>query len=156
MKLSENFTLQELTRSQAATRHNIDNIPGPVELENLKALVTNILQPLRDMLQKPINVSSGYRSPELNEIIRGAKESQHMHGQAADIECFGVNNYALAKTIYDHFVYDQLILEFYSPETGGPNSGWIHVSYVRIGENRGDTLRARKVEGKTKYSELQF
>lgn len=156
MKLSANFWLYEFTRSQQATRYSIDNQPDAEALEELRALVANILQPLRDMVNLPINVSSGYRSPELNEIVKGAKKSQHMKGQAADIECFGMSNPALAKIIFDHFRYDQLILEFHYPERG-PDSGWIHVSHKRNGDNRQKTIRAYKNDdGKTIYEPVTF
>ena len=156
MKLSSNFWLYEFTRSQKATRFGIDNQPDVKALEELRALVANVLQPLREMVKRPINISSGYRSPELNEMIGGSKKSQHMKGQAADIECFGLSNAALAKMIFDHFQYDQLILEFHVPEEG-PNSGWIHVSHRRSGDNRQKALRAtRNGDGKTVYEQITF
>ena len=83
------------------------------------------MQPIRDHFDKPIIISSGYRSPTLNRAIGGSPTSQHCYGQAADFEIPGIDNYTLAKWIEANLNYDQLILEFY---TGG-NSGWIHVGY---------------------------
>lgn len=156
MRLSRNFSLHELTRSQKADRLGIDNTPPPEAIEELQSLVLQILQPLRDLVGRPINVSSGYRCEALNQAINGAKNSQHMKGQAADIECFGLSNMALAKVIIDNFQYDQLILEFYDPARG-PNSGWVHVSHKRVGENRQRALRpVRDESGALVYETLVF
>ena len=83
--MTSNFTLSELTRSETAISLHIDNEPGSIPLMNLKKLCENILQPLRNVYGKPIIVNSGYRSPALNAAIKGAQNSQHMLGQAADI-----------------------------------------------------------------------
>lgn len=83
--MTSNFTLSELTRSETAISLHIDNEPGTIPLMNLKKLCENILQPLRNVYGKPIIVNSGYRSPALNAAIKGARNSQHMLGQAVDI-----------------------------------------------------------------------
>jgi Peptidase M15 len=157
-RLSKNFWLYEFTRSQDASRYDIDNTPTAAAVENLSALVSNVLQPLRDMVNRPININSGYRSPALNKQIKGSPSSQHMKGQAADIECFGISTNILAKIIFDQFQFDQLILEFYNPETGGPNSGWVHVSFKLSGVNRNNALRSyrTKTKRKVKYEKLIF
>ena len=148
MKLSNNFSLNELVRSQTAERKSIDNTPSAEHQENLKSLCTNVLQPIRDHFGKVVTVSSGYRSPELCIAIGSRTTSQHAKGEAADFEIFGVSHQVLADWIHNNINYDQLILEFWSPED--PNKGWIHCSYSRD-NNRKQYLRAYKNEGKTKY-----
>jgi len=148
MKLSNNFSLNELTRSQTAERKGIDNTPSAEHQENLKSLCTHVLQRVRDHFGKVVTVSSGYRSPELCIAIGSKTTSQHAKGEAADFEIFGVSNKELADWIHNNINYDQLILEFWSPEN--PNKGWIHCSYSRE-NNRKQYLRAYKNEGKTKY-----
>ncbi len=151
MKLSNNFSLNELTRSQTAERKGIDNTPSAEHQENLKSLCTHVLQRVRDHFGKVVTVSSGYRSPELCIAIGSKTTSQHAKGQAADFEIFGVSNKELADWIHNNINYDQLILEFWSPED--PNKGWIHCSYSRE-NNRKQYLRAYKNEGKTKYEPI--
>ena len=85
MKLSEHFTLEELTSSITAKNKGVKNVPSDTELKNLKDLATNVLEPLRIAYGKPIRVSSGYRCSALNKLIGGSKTSQHVLGQAADI-----------------------------------------------------------------------
>lgn len=140
MRLSQNFQLHEFTRSQTASRHNRDNTPPDDALFEMQALVTNVLQPIRDYLARPIVISSGYRSPWLNKKIRGATNSQHMRGQAADFECPGIGNLDLFFAIRDRFIYDQLILEYHDPDKG-PHDGWIHVSYKSREPNRSHAFR---------------
>jgi len=144
-KLSKNFRLSEFTKSQTAARLGIPNNPTDEHLINIKRLVDNFLQPLRDKINKPLVVTSGYRSEELNDEIGGSETSQHSKGQAVDIECFGMSNKELATYIKNNMDFDQLILEFYNPDEG-PNSGWVHVSFV--GEsNRKEVLSAIKRTG---------
>lgn len=129
MKLSKNFQLSEFTSSQTAERNGISNDPGPAELANIQALVDNVLQPLRDAMEDVIIINSGYRSPEVNRMVGGVEDSQHMSGQAADIEILAIDNKELAQYIIDlGLPFDQLILEFYDAQKG-PNTGWIHVSF---------------------------
>ncbi len=148
MKLSENFSLSELTKSQTAERKGIDNTPSPTHQENLKSLCEMILQPVRDHFGQVVSVSSGYRSPELCAAIGSKSTSQHAKGEAADFEIFGVSNKELADYIHENLDYDQLILEYWKKED--PNSGWVHCSYTD-GNNRKQYLRAYKENGKTKY-----
>ena len=151
MKLSKNFTLSELTKSQTAVRKNIKNEPSTAHVENLIHLAETVLQPIRDHFGKPVVISSGYRSPELCEAIGSSSKSQHARGEAADFEIMGVDNMQLAMWISKNTDFDQLILEFYEP--GDPNSGWVHCSAVREG-SRGQVLKASKVEGRTKYENI--
>lgn len=143
MKLSNNFSLAEMTKSQTATRKGIKNEPSTEHVENLIHLAETVLQPVREHFGKPVAISSGYRSPELCEAIGSSAKSQHAKGEAADFEVAGIDNYDLAKWIEDNLDYDQLILECY---TGG-NSGWIHCSYVEGG--RGESLTYNKQDGYT-------
>ena len=129
MKLSNNFSLKEMTASQTADRHGISNNPSEDHMDNLKKLCENILQPIRDHYGKVVSVSSGYRSPELCVKIGSSLKSQHAKGQAADFEIFGLANAELAKYIIEKLNFDQLILEFHNPEE--PNSGWIHWSQLK-------------------------
>jgi len=128
MKLSENFTLNEMIKSTVALRKNIDNTPTQIHVENLRKVVTYILQPIRIHFGKPVVVSSGYRSIALCEAIGSSKFSQHALGQAVDFEIVDVDNFELANWICSNLEYDQLILEYY--KLGQPNSGWVHCSYV--------------------------
>lgn len=127
MRLSENFILAEFTKSQTAIRRSINNKPKQEHLDALRALCSNILEPLRKHYGKPVKVSSGYRSRTLNAAIGGSNTSQHSLGQAADIEVEGVDNRELAKWIQAHLPFDQLILE--GAKRNDPNAGWVHVSY---------------------------
>ena len=151
MQLSENFSLLVLTKSQTATRKGINNAPSPEHQENLKLLCTHILQPVRDRFERVVSVSSGYRSEELCLAIGSKITSQHAKGQAADFEIYGLSNGELANYIKENLDYDQLILEYWTPES--PNSGWIHCSFNSEG-NRKEYLRAYKNEGKTKYEQI--
>ena len=149
MKLTENFSLNELTKSQTAERKGIDNTPSTEHQENLKSLCEMILQPIRDHFGQVVSVSSGDRSPELCVAIGSSTQSQHAKGQASDFEIFGVSNKELADYIDENLDYDQLILEYWKGEDE-PNSGWVHCSFNTQG-NRKQYLRAYKENGSTKY-----
>lgn len=136
-RLSEHFTLRELVRSQQAARHGIDNTPPEAVVNSLELICVNILEPVRKHYGVPFSPNSGYRSPELNARIGGSRASQHISGQAVDIEVPGISNYDLAVWIKGNLIFDQLILEHYQP--GDPYSGWVHVSYSGSG-NRGHCL----------------
>ena len=144
-KLSENFTLEELTNSIAAKNLGIDNTPPAIAIACLRSLAINVLQPARDFIEAPITVSSGYRSPQLNKVLGGAKKSQHITGEAADIVCF--DNSLLFNFIRNQLEFDQLIWEFGTDE----QPDWIHVSYS-MSANRMEVLRAKKVGKKTVYN----
>ena len=150
MKLTENFNLRELTKSQVAERNGIPNNPSSDHIDALKKLCESVLQPIRNHYDSPVIISSGYRSGELCVRIGSKITSQHALGQAADLEVIGVDNKELGTWIKNNIDYDQLILEFYKGPSE-PTSGWIHVSYVGK-ENRKSTLIAYKdAEGKTQY-----
>ena len=151
MKLSNNFSLNELTKSQTAERKGIDNTPSAEHQENLKSLCTHVLQPVRDHFGQVVSVSSGYRSPELCTAIGSKITSQHAKGEAADFEIFGVSNKELADWIHYNVNYDQLILEYWNESD--PNSGWVHCSYSE-NQKRRQYLKAMKVDGRTKYEPM--
>jgi len=150
MNLSANFSLKELTKSDTATRLGIDNTPDDEAIDNLKTLCDKVLQPVRDHFGKPIKISSGYRSPELNSspAVGGSKTSDHCKGMAVDFEIEGLSNPEVATWIMENLTYSQLILEFYVQ--GQPNSGWIHCSYNPEKLTKQE-LTAVKVAGKTQY-----
>jgi zinc D-Ala-D-Ala carboxypeptidase len=151
VRLSKNFSLQEYTKSQTATRQGLDNTPNDEHLASATALFENVVQKVRDHFGVTV-INSGYRGPALNTAVGGSSNSQHCKGEAVDIECPGTSNYDVAKWIEDNLDFDQLILEFITP--GIPDSGWVHVSYKSEG-NRKQSLTAMKEDGKTVYkSEL--
>ena len=147
MKLSENFSLSEFV----VTATGLDNIPGDAEVKRLQLLVTNILQPLRKYLNRPVHINSGYRSPLVNKAIGGSSTSQHMKGEAADIRIDGMTNQEIVSAIRTlNLPYDQLIDE----QLHG--SKWVHVSYSSTG-GRKQWLTARDGEGgKTVYETVKF
>ena len=119
-QLSKHFTLEELTFSDAAARHGIDNTPNEEIIENLKRLCALILEPVRDIVHKPVHVTSGYRSPIVNSLVGSKVTSQHTRGCAADIKVPGVAPEVLMKAIIGAGLpYEQVILEF---------QNWVHVS----------------------------
>jgi len=136
MQLSKHFTLEEFEKSQTATRKGIKNKAGAGEIKNLGDLCYEVLEPVRIKFDKPVTITSGYRSEELCEAIGSKKTSQHTTGNATDFEISGVSNLEVALWIENHCDFDQLILEYY---TGEANSGWIHVSY-KDGSNRKQVL----------------
>jgi zinc D-Ala-D-Ala carboxypeptidase len=152
MKLSKNLTLAEVTKSATAKRRGIPNEPTIEHLENLKAIAENVFQPMRDHFQVPINISSGYRSKELNDAIGGSLASQHSKGEALDIDCAfysGLSNREVFEYIKDKLEFDQLIWEFGNES----DPDWVHVSYKKEGRNRYESLVAYKQEGKTRYKQ---
>ena len=148
MNLSPNFTLSEMTKSEAALRHGIDNTPNEEQVQALMALAQNVLQPVRDHFKRGVKCNSGFRAPAVNQKVGGSPTSDHCKGQAADIEIPGVSNYDLAKWISDNLKFTQVILEFYTQ--GVPDSGWVHVSYDPS-KLKNEALTAVKKEGRTVY-----
>ena len=130
MKLTQNFTLNELIYSATAEANKIDNRPSVPVISNLRALCTNVLQPLRDALGCPIVITSGFRCAELNKRIGGAANSQHLYGQAADLVVPTKNLKEVFNYIKINLPYDQLLYEYNKTDR------WIHVSYRTDGKNR--------------------
>ena len=153
MKLSENFTLEELTYSKTADDKKISNIPKVEHIKNLQLLCDHILQPIRDAFQLPIKINSGYRSPELCLAVGSTIKSQHTEGKAADFEIDGIPNLQLANWIFKNLDFDQLILEYWNPSED--NSGWVHCSYNKD-NNRKQCLKAMRIDGKTVYSTMEI
>lgn len=135
--MTKNFTLKEL----CVTKTGIHNEPNAEQKEALRLLAVNILQPARDALG-PIRVTSGFRNAKVNAAIGGSRTSQHMKGEAADLQCD--DNAALFKFIKT-LEFDQLIWEFGDKE----QPDWVHVSYAS--KNRKEVLKATRKNGVTKY-----
>jgi hypothetical protein len=144
MKLSENFTLQELSK----TSTGLENTPNKKQTDSLRQLAINVLQPARDALG-PIKVTSAYRSQAVNAKVGGVSTSQHTKGEAADLIMAGGQK-KLLEWIIANVEFDQIISEF--PDANG-NPQWVHVSY-KEGANRNQKLKAIKSNGKTKYVPL--
>lgn len=123
MKLTTNFTLEELISSSIAQLKGIDNIPGEKEINNLKCLCEEILQPIRSKFGKPIKITSGFRSFTLNQAVKGSKTSQHLLGEAADIVC--EDNKALWNLICNMILNHEIIVGQLIDER---NLSWIHIS----------------------------
>ena len=146
MRLSKNFVLSEITRSNTARRLGISNEPTKKHMESLQRIVTNLIQPMRDALG-PIRISSGYRNPQLNRAIGGSNRSQHCKGEALDLQ-FWKDGQMCNKEIYDWVIisnieFDQMINEF--------DYAWIHIS-LKKKDNRKEILEAYKDdEGSTSY-----
>ncbi len=155
MKLSENLSLAECTKSLTAKRLGINNEPDEWVTENLRQTAVNVFQPVRECLGVPIHVSSGYRSAELNKAIGGSVRSQHVQGRALDLDAdvYGTcTNAEIFNYIRQNLEFDQLIWEYGTED----NPDWVHVSFVRDGVNRRRCLKAcRDDEGKT-YFEVIF
>lgn len=148
--ISKHISLKEATKSNTAERLGIENFPDSPTLVNMQALAENIFEPLRNFVGGPIYITSFYRSPELNKAIGGSTRSQHCLGQAIDLD--DVLGNATNKEMFDYIRYnldfDKLIWEFGSEH----NPAWVHVSFRQEEENRGEVLKAEKINGKTTYS----
>jgi hypothetical protein len=142
-RLTENFTLEELTQSDYAVRHSINNEPSPAIVQNLRMLATG-LEKIRNILGVPINVNSGYRGTELNRKLGGASNSAHLTGLAADFTArrFGSPLTIVKKLKDSGLLYDQLIYE----------GTWVHVSFDK--KMRQQTLTATFKNGKANYSQF--
>ena len=153
MKISTHLSLSEVTRSDSAKRHGIDNTPTDEHLENFKLLAEKVFEPIRAHFGVPIHISSGYRSQALNKFIKGSLSSQHCKGEAIDIDMDGTSGGVTNKMVFDFIVanleWDQIIWEF-GTDT---NPDWVHVSYTK-GKNRKQKLKAIRTNGKTSYINL--
>lgn len=149
MQISENFSLGELTISETAKRNGIKNVPNAVQIEALKKLAENVLQPIRNHFGVPIHISSGFRSVQLNKSIGGAGTSQHCKGEAADIDMdkTSIKNRDVFDFIRTKLQFDQLIFEGGSPK----NPDWVHVSWNPKGKQRNQVLIAKMIAGKMIY-----
>ena len=137
MQLSKHFKLEEFEKSQTAQRLGIKNKAGSGEIKNLTDVCYGVLEKVRVKYDKPVIVTSGYRSPELCEAIGSKATSQHTKGEAVDFEVIGVANIQVAYFIEANCDFDQLILEYYCPDDD--QKGWVHCSFVE-GSNRKQVL----------------
>jgi len=134
-KLSKNFTIREFVKSQTAKRKEIDNsIQDEKILNNLINLCENVVQPIRDHYKIAFSPNSGFRSLSLNRLLGSKDTSQHVLGQAVDLEIPRVNNQDLFDYVRKELNFDQVILEYY--DGVNPSSGWVHISYVSDKDNR--------------------
>lgn len=152
MQLSKDFSFEELIRSRTALRLNLENIPDEKQKKALQYLVNTLLQPTRNKFGGVISINRGFSTPEVNKAIGGAEKSQHINGEAADIE--SNDNARLFSLIRSFCNFDQLIWEF-----GDDNQpDWIHVSVVdesvKGKKNRREVLKSVKKDGKTEYIKL--
>lgn len=143
MKLSEHFTKAEFEHSNTAIQRGIQNVMDSGQTQKAIDLCENVLEPLRKHLGVPIKLNCGYRSPLVNKAVGGAKMSQHILGEAVDVDLHSRETF---EWIINNLEFDQAIFEFGTDE----NAGWFHLSY-RKGRNRKQALRAKKVNGKTVY-----
>ena len=136
-RISKNFTLDELLASNTAKAKGIYNAPGVDEVCNMCALVHHVLQPLRDAMNEPIKIGSGYRCTKLNQAVGGVAGSQHIRGQAADLCIDGdkVKGKRWFDWIRAHCEFDQLIWEH-----NAKGSYWVHVSFRSDGKNRRNVI----------------
>jgi hypothetical protein len=128
MEISKYISYNEATKSQTAIRHGIKNEPNYEQLQNMKIVGTKCFDPIREFYKRPLRVSSFYRCEELNKLVKGAKNSQHLKGQAIDIDAGSIQeNKKIFEWAKDNLEYDQLINEY--------NFSWVHISYNQ-GKNR--------------------
>ena len=148
--ISKHITYKEATHSNTATRKGITNSPSDEQLENMKTLAENVLEPAREHYGKPIYYNSFFRAMALNSAIGGSHTSQHCSGEAADIDTKGregFSNANLFNWIKDNCDFDQLLWEFGTDV----EPDWVHVSY-REGNNRKQILIVKRIQGKTTYT----
>ena len=147
--ISKHISYKEGVHSNTALRLNLDNTPNPEQLKCMMDIGVQLFEPLREWVGGPIKINSFYRGEPVNTAIGGSTRSQHMKGQALDIDdTFGYKtNAEMFHYIKDNLEYDQMIWEFGDDD----NPNWVHVSYVTHRPNRKKLTLAKKINGKTKY-----
>ena len=147
--ISKHISYKEATHSNTALRRNLDNTPNDQQLKCMKEIAENLFEPLRKWVGGPIKVNSFFRGEPVNTAIGGSTRSQHMKGQAIDIDdTFGhKTNAEMYHYIKDNLDFDQLIWEFGDDK----NPNWLHISWVSHRPNRKKLTIAKKVNGRTKY-----
>ena len=147
--ISKHVSYKEATHSATALRRNLDNTPNKEQLQCMKDIAENLFEPLRKWVGGPIKINSFFRGEPVNKAIGGSTRSQHMKGQAMDIDdTFGhKTNAEMYYYIKDNLDFDQLIWEFGDDK----NPNWLHISYVAHRPNRKKLTIAKRINGKTKY-----
>jgi zinc D-Ala-D-Ala carboxypeptidase len=145
MKLSENFALAEFTK----TRHAADNTPVKSHIDNMIDLCTKVLEPLRAHFNRPITITSGYRSAAVNKAVGGSPTSYHSRGMAADIVISEISSRQIAEYIRDNLPYCELILEAVSEQS--PDGVWVHVAYDKLSNSRKVLTMKRDDKGRARY-----
>ena len=147
--ISEHISYKEGVYSITATRLGVENNPNDEQLNSMELLAEKVFEPLREWVGGPIKVNSFFRALKLNTAIGGARSSQHMKGQAIDIDdTFGLaTNAEMYHWIKENLDFDQLIWEFGDDD----NPNWLHVSYVSPEDNRNRCLKAYREQGRSKY-----
>lgn len=147
MKLSPNFTLEEMTRSELALRLGLYNVPNAEEMANLRSLCLTLLEPCRAILNVPMHINSGFRSPQVNAAVGGAASSAHMDGRAADFVPVGMPLRVAFDTLRTSGLqFDQLITEC---------DAWLHISIPAMGKApRCEVLSASGSPGRWVYTKV--
>ncbi len=148
-KISKHISYKEGTYSQTALRRGLDNTPSEEQLKCMKEIAEELFEPLREWVGGPIKINSFFRGEPVNTAIGGSTRSQHMKGQAIDIDdTFGhKTNAEMYHYIKNNLNFDQLIWEFGDDK----NPNWVHVSYVTHRPNRKKLTIAKRIDGKTRY-----
>tara|TARA_R100000231_G_scaffold6283_3_gene9339 strand:- start:60 stop:521 length:462 start_codon:yes stop_codon:yes gene_type:complete len=148
-RISKHVSWKEGTYSRTGERLDLDNTPNEEQLKCMKAIAENIFEPLRKWVGGPIKINSFFRGKPVNTAIGGSTRSQHMKGQAIDIDDTFKHktNAEMFHFIKDNLDFDQLIWEFGTDD----NPNWVHVSYVTHRDNRKKLTIAKKINGRTKY-----
>ena len=151
--ISKHVSYKEATHSATALRRNLDNTPNKEQLQCMKDIAENLFEPLRKWVGGPIKINSFFRGEPVNKAIGGSTRSQHMKGQAMDIDdTFGYKtNAEMYYYIKDNLDFDQMIWEFGDDK----NPNWLHISYVTHRPNRKKLTIAYKENGRTKYINKQ-
>jgi len=148
-KISKHISWHEGTYSRTGERRDLDNTPNEDQLKCMKEVAENLFEPLRKWVGGPIKINSFFRGEPVNTAIGGSRKSQHMKGQAIDIDdTFGhKTNAEMYYYIKNNLDFDQMIWEFGTDK----NPNWLHISWVSHRPNRKKLTIAKKVNGKTKY-----
>ena len=147
--ISKHISYHEGTYSQTGVRRDLDNTPDDDQLKRMEEVAENLFEPLREWVGGPIKINSFFRGEPVNTAIGGSRKSQHMKGQAIDIDdTFGhKTNAEMYHYVKDNLDFDQLIWEFGTDK----NPNWLHISWVSHRPNRKKLTIAKKVNGRTKY-----
>ena len=148
-RISKHISYKEGVYSRTAERRGLDNTPSEEQLKCMKEVAKNLFEPLREWVGGPIKINSFFRGEPVNTAIGGSTRSQHMKGQAIDIDDTFKHktNAEMYYYIKDNLDFDQMIWEFGTDK----NPNWLHISWVSHRPNRKKLTIAKKVNGRTKY-----